>query len=116
MTVNSRKAQWEKENLRTVSCRLRTEEAERFRVYAEYLGTSVHGLLAEYVRGCLEQAEQVTPAMRADTAAMQQEIRELRRKLKIAAAAVDEARARATRAEALVDKWLRSEDERNLER
>ena len=54
--------------------------------------------------------------MRADTAAMQQEIRELRRKLKIAAAAVDEARARATRAEALVDKWLRSEDERNLER
>jgi hypothetical protein len=116
MTVNSKKAQWEKENLRTVSCRLRTEEAERFRLYAEYLGTSVHGLLAEYVRKCLDGAGEITPAMRADTAALQQEIRLLRRKLKVAEAEVDQARARALHAEALVDKWLRSDDEKELGR
>ncbi len=111
MTVNAKKAEWEKENLRTLSCRIRKEDAERFHTYAKYKGTSVHGLLSEYVRRCLDNAGTITQDQMDRSIAMQNEIALLRRKLRIANQAVDQARARAVNAEALVDKWLRSADE-----
>lgn len=111
MTVNPKKAEWEKENLRTLSCRIRKEDAERFQTYAKYRGTSVHGLFSEYVRKCLDNAGTITPEQMDRSVAMQNEIALLRRKLRLANEAVDQARARAVNAEALVDKWLRSADE-----
>ena len=110
MTVNTKKVEWEKENMRTVSCRLRKEEAERFKQYATYLGTTSHALLAGYVKRCLENGQNITQDMVDDSQRMQNEIALLRRKLSIANEAVDQARARALNAEALVDKWLRSAD------
>lgn len=110
MTVNTKKNEWDKENMRTLSCRLRKEEAERFRKYAEYLGTTPHALLSEYVKQCLKLDENITPVMRDNSNAMQNEITLLRKKLDVATKAVDQARDRALRAEALVDSWLRSAD------
>ena len=108
MTVNTKRTEWDKENMRTVSCRLRKEEAERFKQYAEYLGTTPHALLAEYVHKCVELGADVTPEMRGNTVALKNEVQVLRNKLKVAEKAVDQARQRALNAEALVDKWLRS--------
>jgi len=110
MTVNTNKNTWDKENMRTVSCRLRKEEAEEFKKYAEYLGASTHALLSEYVRQCLVLNEKVAPMERNETAKMRNEIELLKRKLKIAEQAVEQARTRADHAEQLVDAWLRSAD------
>ena len=110
MTVKANRNEWDKENMRTVSCRLRKEEAEMFKKYAEYLGTTSHALLAEYVRKCVSLGKNITPEMRDNSVALQNEVLLLRRKLKTAEIAVDQARARALNAEAIVDKWLRSAD------
>ena len=41
--------EWDRENMRTLACRVRTEEAEAFRKYAAQMKTSAHALLADYV-------------------------------------------------------------------
>lgn len=113
MTVNnSKKEAWNKENMRTVSCRLRKEEAERFRKFAEYHGTSVHGLLAEYVRKCLALDQVIDKAERVSVNNLHNRVRDLELKLEAANKATDQARERAMNAEALVDRWLRSADHR----
>ena len=108
MTVNAKRTEWDRENMRTVSCRLRKEDAERFKQYAQYLGTTPHALLAEYVRKCLELEETITPQMRDNSAAIQNENHALKKKLALAMHEVDAARARAANAEAIVDEYLRS--------
>ncbi len=111
MTANEKKLEWDRENLRTVSCRIRKEEAEKFKAYAEYRGSSTHRLLADYVANCLKGYEVVTPETRELVNALQMHVAELERKLKIALEAADRDKARAQRAEELVDRWLRSADE-----
>ena len=106
MTVNSKKAEWERENMSTLSCRLRKEEAEKFRQYALYMGSSVHGLLTEYVRKCIELNDTVPTAERADSVRMQNEIAQLKRKLEIAEEAIAQARERALHAEEIVMHFL----------
>ena len=110
MTVNVKRTEWDKENMRTISCRVRKEEAEEFKKYAEYLGVSPHALLSEYVRKSIKAGENVTPEMRDNSMALQNEVTLLRRKLKIAETALFQARERAVNAEALVDRFLRSAD------
>lgn len=107
MTVNTKRTEWDKENMRTVSCRLRKEEAERFRKYAEYLGTTPHALLSEYVKRCLEIEGKIAPEERRVSADMQNEIGVLKRKLNLALHELDAARDRAVRAEKIVDEFLR---------
>lgn len=108
MTANSKKAEWERENMSTLSCRIRKEEAEKFRQYALYMGTTVHGLLTEYVRKCIELNDTVPTAERADSVRMQNEITQLKRKLKIAEEAITQARERAIHAEEIVMHYLQS--------
>ena len=107
MTVNTKRTEWDKENMRTVSCRLRKEEAERFKKYAEYLGKTPHTLLTEYVKRCLELDAQVAPEAKNASAEMQNEIAMLKRKLHLAMGELDVARDRALRAEKIVDEFLR---------
>ncbi len=111
MTPNEKKLEWDRENLRTVSCRIRREEAEKFKAYAEYRGSSTHRLLSDYVAGCLKGYEAVAPENRELVNNLQMEVAELERKLEIAIKAAERDKARAERAEALVDDWLRSADE-----
>ena len=106
MTVNAKRTEWDKENMRTVSCRLRKEEAERFKQYAQYMGTTSHALLSEYVRKCLELERSVTPEMRDNALKVQNENAILKRKLELALHEVDAARTRALHAEQIVDEYL----------
>lgn len=112
MTVNTKKNEWDKANMRTVSCRLRKEEAEMFRAYAEHVGTTPHALLAEYVRKCIETHKNISPEERANVMAMRNELAAMRVRLEVTEAQLRNANVRAANAEALVNKWLRSADEK----
>lgn len=113
MTVNTtRKNEWDRENLRTVSCRLRKEEAEKFREFAELNGKTPNALVAGYVRRCVELGKDVEPELKDNNKRLREENAILRKKILLAQKEVDIARDRAARAEALVDAWLRSADER----
>lgn len=48
-------AKWDKENMRVVSCKIRSEEHAAFKAYAETRGKTISGLLLEYVRGCIAE-------------------------------------------------------------
>lgn len=112
MTDNNvnRKTEWERKNIRTVSCRLRKEEAEKFKAYAEYRGTTTNGLLAEYVRKCVRLGENITDVEKTDVEELRTRIKVLTRKLEIANEATEAERKRAENMEVLVDRWLRSAD------
>ena len=116
MTVTTKKNEWDKANMRTVSCRLRKEEAEMFRAYAEHMGTTPHTLLAEYVHKCIEAHKNIPPEERANVAALRNELASMRDttrvKLEVMEAQLRNANIRAANAEALVNKWLRSADEK----
>ncbi len=40
---------WDKENMKIVACKLRKEQAERFKQYAEDNGTTVNALIKNFV-------------------------------------------------------------------
>lgn len=46
---------WDKENMRSVSCRLRTEDAELFKEYCASRNTSPAAVLKTYIMGLLEK-------------------------------------------------------------
>ena len=48
-------AKWDKENMRVVSCKIRSEEHAAFKAYAEARGKTISSLLLEYVRGCIAE-------------------------------------------------------------
>ena len=58
MSVSEKQKQfarmWDKENMRTVSCRMRTEEAEDFRKYCESKNSTPGAELKKYVFDCIE--------------------------------------------------------------
>lgn len=53
MTVSRSKRaannKWDKENMKIVACKLRKEQAEKFKQYAESNGTTANALLKSYV-------------------------------------------------------------------
>lgn len=107
---NTPKKDWGAENLRTLSCRIRKEDAEKFKKFAEYRDTTTHKLLSEYVRKCLAAFDTVPPETVSKVNALAQENELLRRKLEIAEEAVKVQSDRAARAERLVMDWLKSAD------
>lgn len=44
---------WDRDNMRTLSCRLRTEEAEIFKQYCDSKKTTPGKLLKQYVINCI---------------------------------------------------------------
>ena len=110
MTGNEKKMNWDRENMRTVSCRLRKEEAEKFKKFAALKGTTAHKLLADYVSRCNANLDAAPVEFVSNTYAVLKENEVLRRKLKIAEEAVLLARERADHADKLVSTWLRSAD------
>lgn len=46
---------WDRENMRSVSCRLRTEEAELFKAYCAAHNTTPGAVLKNFVKGKLEE-------------------------------------------------------------
>ena len=46
---------WDKENMRSISCRLRTEDAERFKKYCSDNGTTPAQFLKQYILKTLDE-------------------------------------------------------------
>ena len=46
---------WDRDNMRSVSCRLRTEEAELFKAYCTAHNTTPGAVLKNFVKGKLEE-------------------------------------------------------------
>lgn len=46
---------WDKENMKIVACKLRKEQAEKFRQYAEDNGTTVNALIKKFVLEKIEE-------------------------------------------------------------
>lgn len=44
---------WDRENMSTIACKLRKEDAEAFREFARENGQTVNTLLRNYVFGCI---------------------------------------------------------------
>lgn len=54
---------WDKDNMRTLSCRVRTEQAEVFKQYCTAHGTTAGELLKKYVGKCIyEYGEELRKA------------------------------------------------------
>lgn len=46
-------AKYHKENIASLACRVRKEDAERFKEYCESQGKKVNAVLREFVMGCI---------------------------------------------------------------
>ena len=48
---------WDKENMKLVACKIRKEDAEAFKQYAEDNNTNTNALLRNYIYSCLGKDE-----------------------------------------------------------
>lgn len=48
---------WDKENMKIVACKIRKEDAEAFKQYAEDNNTNPNALLRNYIYSCLGKDE-----------------------------------------------------------
>lgn len=48
---------WDKENMATIACKLRKEDAEAFREFARQNGKAVNTLIREYVFRCIGKSD-----------------------------------------------------------
>lgn len=48
---------WDKENMTTLGCKVRKEQAEAFKAYCAEQGKTSNTVLKEYVFGCIEEDE-----------------------------------------------------------
>lgn len=51
---------YNKEHMRTLGCKVKKEEAEKFKQYAEEQGKTTNMILKEYVLTCINEDEQPT--------------------------------------------------------
>lgn len=113
MTVSVPAKEWDKENMKTLSCRVRTPVAEAFRNKCETQGVSTHRALADFVQAVVsgENAGSEHPEERA----AEKENCVLRKKLEVATRDREQFMRRAHRAEEAVGLWL-GDDELILEK
>ncbi|MBO5184912.1 MAG: hypothetical protein J6D79_04165 [Clostridia bacterium] len=50
-------AKWDKANMATLGCRVKKEQAEKFKSYASDNGKTANTMLKEYVLKCIEEEE-----------------------------------------------------------
>lgn len=48
---------WDKDNMMTLGCRLKKEDAEAFKAYCAAKGTTANTALRDYVLSCIGKAE-----------------------------------------------------------
>lgn len=102
------KKEWDRENMATLACRVRKDEAARFKAFCNEHGTTVHGVFTWVVNALLTDGS-LSGAL-AKNLKLAQENELLRKKLAVAVQDREIAMQRAERAEGLVDLWLRSAD------
>ena len=102
------KKEWDKENMATLACRVRKEEADRFRALCNESGVTVHKALACAVNALV--TDRSLSGVIAKSQKLERENKQLRQKLAVAVQDRELAMQRAERAEGLVDLWLRRAD------
>lgn len=51
-------AKYQKEKIASLACRVKKEQAEKFKVYCEEQGKTSNAVLREYVLSCIDDSEQ----------------------------------------------------------
>lgn len=113
MTVSTAAKEWDKENMKTLSCRVRTPIAEAFRDQCEALDITTHRALADYVQSVVS-GDKAGDSHNEERVA-ERENRILRKKLEVAVRDREQFMRRAHRAEETVGLWL-GDDEQILEK
>lgn len=104
---NNPNKEWDKENMRTVSCRLRKEDAVAFKNLCASKGTTVHAALSRYIRTALQNIPIDTSSEGQNL--VNQNIA-LRQKLAVVTQQRDNYAQIAKQHEEIIDLWLRSAD------
>lgn len=112
MSERSASREWDKENMRTVACRVRVEEAEQFKKLAGCMETTAHAMLAGYVRACLKQTEKAGPSVWPTLQAMTDENRRLRKENQTLRMKLEAAISRGDHAEELCRSLLNGDGEK----
>ncbi len=105
---NNTSKEWDKENMRTVSCRLRKEEAVAFKRLCESKGTTVHAALARYIRLTIHGLPIDGPEEEGQKLVNQNIA--LRQKLSYLTREVENWKEIAKSHDEIIDLWLRSAD------
>ena len=50
-------AKYQKENIASLACRVKKEQAEKFKAYCESIGKTSNAVLRDYVLQCIENEE-----------------------------------------------------------
>ena len=99
---------WDKENMKSLSCRVRTEEAEAFRNICDGRGVSTHAMLLQFVRATINgDSEDVVGR---ENRQLREENRKLRADLRAMTSTAKMYKTSAENALGLVDEWLRRYD------
>ena len=106
--INNTSKEWDKENMKTVSCRIRKEEAVAFKRLCESKGTTVHAALARYIRLTIHGRPIDRPEEEGQKL-LDQNIA-LRQKLAYLTREVESWKAIAKSHDEIIDLWLRSAD------
>ena len=106
--INNTSKEWDKENMRTVSCRLRKDEAEAFKRLCASKGTTVHAALARYIRLTIHGLPIDRPEEEGQKL-IDQNIA-LRQKLAYLTREVESWKEIAKSHDEIIDLWLRSAD------
>ena len=48
-------AKWDNANMKTIACKLKKSQAERFKEYCESMGKTTNTVLREYVLSCISE-------------------------------------------------------------
>lgn len=99
---------WDKENMKSLSCRVRTEEAEAFRSICEERGVSTHAMLLQFVRATIKGSG--NDIANTEVLNLRSENRQLKADLRAMAATARMYKSSAENALGLVDEWLRRYD------
>lgn len=51
-------AKYQKENIASLACRVKKEQADKFKAYCKAQGTTSNAVLREYVLSCIDDSEQ----------------------------------------------------------
>lgn len=98
--------EWDKENMKTLACRVRKEEAEAFKQYAESCGMSAHTMLAGFVRSAAVTNGDAIRSLSAENQRLAAELANKTEELKTMKEIAKHLDLRASRAEELVRKFV----------
>ena len=102
--------EWNKENMRTISCRVHTDLAEKFSAVANRFGTTANAALTNYVKDCVVSSSlnslRPSESLRDNRENLREQLTAANRKLDLATAEIARLRAELNRCERLVDNYL----------